>query len=199
MVLDRLSRGFRLLILVATWMSLPAADGAAQTIRVFAEEQPLAEALRLIGAQARVDLVYAESLVDGRTVTCRYEGESVDAALACVLGTTALSARRVNARQYVLVAASERAPPSAARLGRGTLSGFVFDSETGDALPGAHVYLPDRRRGATTNEAGYFSFPSQRRVPQRVLVSYLGYHGRDTLLVPGGSAARLASQFDRVR
>lgn len=74
-----------------------------------------------------------------------------------------------------------------------TLSGFVFDAESGTSLVGAHVYVPSVERGTSTNSQGFYSLP----LPEdsvTVVVSYLGYEqkavsmelqadrGRDILL-----------------
>ncbi len=55
-----------------------------------------------------------------------------------------------------------------------TLSGFVKDAETGEAIVGAVVYDPGRPIGTYTNEFGYFSLT----IPESdltILASFLGY------------------------
>ncbi|MDX1547976.1 MAG: TonB-dependent receptor, partial [Rhodothermales bacterium] len=65
-------------------------------------------------------------------------------------------------------------PPPARRA---TLSGFVTDAETGERLPGAHLYALPLRAGTVTNEYGFYSLtlPADSVV---VRVSYLGYRTR---------------------
>lgn len=159
-------------------------EAAAQAIRIEAAGVPLAEALAQLGD--RVDVVYAGRLVAGRVVTCRYAGDDPAAALACLLRDTGLTARPVHPGQYVLVAR----PPAPDRYG--TLAGFVVDAETGEVLPGAHVYLTGRRQGTTTNEAGYFALPALQAGAQPVRISYLGYRTLDTLMTLQAPAAVLA-------
>lgn len=158
----------------------------AQAIRLDVQARPLAEALRLLREQADIDLVYTERLVTPHTVTCRYVGSDAAEALACLLRDTGLRAVPGRARQYVLTAASPsdteaRPPPSRSRV---TVAGFVVDATTGEALPGAHIYLSSERRGTISNEAGYFALPAVRGGAQRLRVSYLGYGVLDTTLVP---------------
>ncbi len=168
-----------------------ARDGHAQAIRLDVRAVPLAEALASLSDQAGVDVVYAQRLVSGRRATCRYVGTDAVAALACVLRETGLRADFVREGQYVLVAEDDAAEkPLPVRLG--TLSGFVIDGETGEVLPGAHVYLVDRGVGTITNEAGYFALPAVSITPHRVRVSYLGYHVVDTLLVMETMTATVA-------
>ncbi len=174
--------------------SAGAPDGRAQAIHLDVRAAPLAEALALLSDQAGVDVVFAQRLVSGRRATCRYTGADAAAALACVLKKTGLRADFVREGQYVLVAenASGGTSPRSPPLPLGTLSGFVIDGETGEALPGAHVFLMDRQVGTTTNEAGYFALPAVSITPHRVRVSYLGYHVIDTLLVMETMAATVA-------
>lgn len=159
--------------LLSTIVLLAISAGAlrAQGLNLRFDETPLREALVALGHQAGIDVVFAESTVDGRQSTCRYDGIEPVAAFACILDGTGLRAERVRRKQYVIVAEPEGdlAPI------RTTLSGFVVDAETNEALPGAHVYLPDLRIGTITNEAGYFALPSLPHGQYRTHVSYVGF------------------------
>ncbi len=149
---------------------LPA---AGQTIRIEAKEAPLRDALLAARDQAGVDIVFSEALVQDRRATCSYEGDSAEEALACILRPAALEAQRVRRKQYVVVRASGSDAERVAR--RWTLRGFVLDRETGEALPGAHIYLSDLRIGAITNNAGYFALSSLPPGAYALQVSFLGY------------------------
>lgn len=175
---------------ISLWMVLFLLVGGipdrahAQAIRVAVDAVPLAEALAGFSADTGIDIVFAQRLVRGKLSTCRYEGEAASEALACLLEGTGLVASPVNARQYVVTATAQAA---AVAVPRQTLTGFVVDAASGEALPGAHVFLPQRRRGTTTNEAGYFALPSLPVSTYQVQVSYLGYNVADTLLHVGES------------
>ncbi len=56
-----------------------------------------------------------------------------------------------------------------------TVSGYVFDKESGEALIGASVYIKDLNVGATTNVSGYFVIPNSPVGNRAVVASYLGY------------------------
>lgn len=170
---------------------VPQVAQAQSIIRIDVEEVPLGTALATARAEAGVELVYADRLVRGRTATCAYTGTDRQAALACVLEGTGLRAERVRRRQYVIVnAPSTKTDEKAAR--RVSLTGYVRDTETGQRLPGAHVYLTSLRAGTTTNPDGYFVVSSLPPGPYDVRVSYLGYETLDTTLVAGETPARLA-------
>ena len=161
----------RLLVIFLFLLSpLPA---AAQSIRIQADEASLRETLLAAGDQAGVDIVFSEALVRDRRISCSYEGPSEEDALACILRPAGLEAQRVRRKQYVVVRASGPDAEQATR--RWTLRGFVLDQETGEALPGAHIYLSGLRIGAATNNAGYFALSGLPPGEYSAQFSFLGY------------------------
>ena len=86
----------------------PSTVGAQPTIRIRATDVPLATALAQVRAEASLQLVYADRLVDGRRATCTYTGTVPREALACVVAGTGIEAKQVRRRQYVLVAAASQ-------------------------------------------------------------------------------------------
>ncbi len=62
-----------------------------------------------------------------------------------------------------------------------TLSGYVVDATSGEALIGANVYAPERQRGTTTNAQGFFSLALPADSVDLV-ISYLGYQPSRTRL-----------------
>lgn len=175
--------------LLIVWLILSALgllqDSAAQTFQLDLRDTPLPEALALYSGQTGIDLVFAQRLVEGRIATCQYTGDDPAAALACLLQDTGLQAEAVSRRQYVLVATPAQPPVKTLLPIRTTLAGFVVDEETGEVLPGAHVYLPGRRVGTVTNEAGYFALPALQGALHLLQVSYVGYSTVDILLDAG--------------
>ncbi|MBK8503411.1 MAG: carboxypeptidase-like regulatory domain-containing protein [Saprospiraceae bacterium] len=54
------------------------------------------------------------------------------------------------------------------------IQGFIYDENTGESLPGAHILLQQNHLGAASNESGYY----QLLIPegaQKIVVSFLGY------------------------
>ncbi len=141
----------------------------------------LEEALEQLAEQTGIRLIYAHRLVVGRTTTCTYQGSRVEEALQCVLEASGLYFRQLRANQYVLFASDDTAPSS------GILTGIVLAADGHEALTGAHVYLPNAKRGTSTNTAGFFSLVLPSTRPQRVIISHLGYEPLDTLVQPGTS------------
>ena len=171
------------------WMG-GSSSALAQRFQLHADNQPLEAALATLRAEAGIDVVYAQDLVAGTTVSCQYAGPRVDDALACLLQGTGLRAQQVRRRQYVLVSRDAGAmsrPPE-----RVMMTGFVVDARTGEALPGAHIYLTALQVGTTTNRAGYFAFPALPPGTYDARISFLGYRVQDTTLTAGGGATRIA-------
>lgn len=152
-------------------------------------EAPLEEVLESLRARTGIDIVYASRLVDGVNATCAYSGDDAAEALACVLSRTNLTAERVRRRQFVLVPMrdpSDGSPQSEqADAPRFSIAGFVRDAETGEILPGAHIYLRDLRIGAASNDAGYFTIPGLPPGEYDVRISFLGYETLEVLLDAG--------------
>lgn len=181
---------FRPLVLLALLAAL-ARPASAQAIRLEAEATPLAEVLLELAVQARVDVVFAQDLVEGRAVSGRYLGDDPEGALATVLRGSGLRAVRLRPGQYVVV--PELHVPAEER--RGTLAGTVLDAESGELLPGAHVVLAGLGLGTVTNRAGYFAIPRLPAGRYRVRVSYVGYRTQERELAVDPDAAEALPQI----
>jgi hypothetical protein len=59
--------------------------------------------------------------------------------------------------------------------GRGNISGYITDKETGDPLPGANVYLKGTQLGAAADMNGKFTINNVPRGYYDLVVSYVGY------------------------
>ncbi|MEX0685706.1 MAG: TonB-dependent receptor [Balneolales bacterium] len=69
--------------------------------------------------------------------------------------------------------------PAAVFAQTGTITGQVFDAETGESLPGATVMIKETNYGAATDVDGRYTV---RRVPvgdQVLVVRYIGYHPQE--------------------
>jgi len=64
---------------------------------------------------------------------------------------------------------------------KGTLRGYVTDASNGEALLYANVVLTDLDKGTSTDENGYFIFPSLKANKKyNLLVTYVGYKSEKT-------------------
>jgi hypothetical protein len=72
----------------------------------------------------------------------------------------------------LLIAICASAVPNA------TLSGFVYDDETGEALIGTNIFIPDTQIGASTNQYGFYSI-SVPPGEYTFRFSFIGYKMKD--------------------
>ncbi|MDX1430102.1 MAG: carboxypeptidase-like regulatory domain-containing protein, partial [Rhodothermales bacterium] len=169
---------------IATILILAAALAPrtqAQEIRVSAGAENLRAVLEAVGLQAGVDIVFSHALVEGRKVTCQYEGARIEDALGCVLVDAGLDYEQVGPRQFVI-----RIPLTADPPNRHRLTGRIVDSASGSPLTGAHVHLPGSARGAVAARDGSFEVDGLPRAQHRVRTSFVGYATVDTLVnIPG--------------
>lgn len=61
--------------------------------------------------------------------------------------------------------------------GKTSLSGKITDSETGQALPGVTIYIPDLKTGAVTSVDGTYKIDNLPQAKLFFQVSFLGYEG----------------------
>lgn len=56
-----------------------------------------------------------------------------------------------------------------------TISGYVKDTKTGEALIGASVYITNEKRGTTSNAYGFYSISAKKTDSLGIVISYQGY------------------------
>jgi hypothetical protein len=56
-----------------------------------------------------------------------------------------------------------------------TISGYIKDTKTGEALIGASIYITNEKRGTTSNAYGFYSISAKQTDSLGVIISYQGY------------------------
>ena len=56
-----------------------------------------------------------------------------------------------------------------------TISGFVFDESSSEAIIGVNVYLEKQRIGSSTNNSGYYVITDVPQGEHSLIASFLGY------------------------
>jgi len=146
---------------------------------------PLPEALDRFVKVTGTELVYATDLVTDKRTRCRIEHAPAQESLRCLLRETGISVERRREGRFVLTSRPDTS--------RYTLNGYVVDGKSGEVLPGANLYVPDLRRGTSTNEHGFYSLTLPADSVQLV-VSYLGYE-KETLSLLLRSNRRLTVEL----
>ena len=62
-----------------------------------------------------------------------------------------------------------------AQAQKGTIKGFVTDSQSGEAMPFASVYIDGTTIGTITNEKGFYILPSVNSGSYKLTTNYIGY------------------------
>ncbi|MCH8557164.1 MAG: TonB-dependent receptor [Balneolia bacterium] len=70
--------------------------------------------------------------------------------------------------------------PALASAQTGSISGTITDSRTGEALPGATVFLPDLALGQSTNLDGQYTITNVPAGTHNVRITYVGYVAQTT-------------------
>ena len=70
-------------------------------------------------------------------------------------------------------------PPAVNAAEKAVIKGFVVDAQSGEALPGANVFIPDTYIGATTDMDGFFTLPDLKPGSYTLRVTYIGYKQKD--------------------
>jgi hypothetical protein len=103
-------------------------------------------------------------------LTFQFKKKSLDFMLSAILRDINFRYEWVEGQVFVIK--KERTS-----LRKWSLSGYLRDAESGEPLIGATIYSPVLRKGATTNEYGYYSLTLQEGAVD-LLISYLGYQQR---------------------
>ena len=75
---------------------------------------------------------------------------------------------------------------------RGTISGFVYDKSTGEALIGANVFIEGTYFGSSTNRSGYYSLPKIPVGNYSLFCQYIGYTTfSDEIQITSNSSTKL--------
>ncbi|UII75316.1 TonB-dependent receptor [Flagellimonas sp. HMM57] len=65
-----------------------------------------------------------------------------------------------------------------------TLSGYIFDTETGERLIGANIYDVTSKKGAISNNYGFYSLSIPQSQSTTLRISYLGYAAINEIVYP---------------
>ncbi|MBO6573944.1 MAG: carboxypeptidase regulatory-like domain-containing protein [Rhodothermales bacterium] len=143
-----------------------------RVIEIQAIDAPVAEALRLLVARSKIELLYESALVDGRRTTCRIRTQDAVAALRCILDHTGLDYVTLSSGVHVVIGAPERRPELASIVGR------VVDAVSGQPVRHAHVQDVSAGTGTLTDEEGRFLLGMVRPGPHPVRITHVAYETR---------------------
>lgn len=154
----------------------PKSAALSKIISIKYNNATLGQALSDIARKAGYWLSYSDQNVPlYRTIDLELENVTVKNAIWTVLEGTGLRYAISPNGHLVLMKWKKEKEEEVEEVLDGIVSGYVYDSRTGDALPGANVRVAGTNKGTATDDAGQFVLRGVSSGEQVLVVSYLGY------------------------
>ena len=147
-------------------------------VTVHLDRVPLANAVEMVSASAKIRLLYQRQLTESssKVVTLHVSKQPLGAVLDAMLDGTGLEVVPLRGGQLALI---ERGSESDRRIAGGTVTGTIADATKKRPLAGAAVTLDDTTRRTVTDEHGVYRFVNVAAGAHRITVRFVGY-GRET-------------------
>jgi hypothetical protein len=137
-------------------------------VSVSVEDMPLNNVLTIIEQQIPYKFAFnAELIAKQENITIDARNKPLDEIIVQVLKGTGISYNIID-NQIVLL--EESKPP------RITISGYIKDSLSGEFLPSAIIYLPEKKTYTYSNNYGFYSITQNKTDSLNILISYVGYN-----------------------
>ena len=135
----------------------------------------LVEALEQLAEKANVGLAIQAEHVPEKMITTNLRGATVFHALDKLLQGTSLEAVLPSSRDVIII---KKKPDRLKKFIIQTVSGFVTDASTGEALPGVNVIIKGTTQGVSTNAEGEYELevPS---LQDTLIYSFIGYQTQE--------------------
>lgn len=162
-----------LLAFVCCWLpALRAQQPLDQLISLKTQETLLIDVLYELIDNKAINLSFRNELIPNQTVSVDIQNRPLRELLDQLLLNTSLSYKLLG-DQILLVAKARELP-----LSFFTVSGFIEDDASGERLIGASIFDLNSKRGAVSNEYGFFSI-SLPAGEVSLRTSYLGYQSTE--------------------
>jgi len=152
----------------------PVPDALQQEISIYFQDLPLIDALTLLAEKGQFHLNYSVDVVPSELlVSGQYTNIAISTILGELLANTGVGFIVMGDNQVVLVSSEYLE-----KIKKYTISGFITDAETGEALIGTNVSVVDLKAGCTSNVYGFYSLT----VPAgnyTINYGYIGYQPKD--------------------
>ena len=140
---------------------------------------------------------FDDALVEGKSITCRFENRPLEEALKIVLFPLGLDFEVLDGRDVLIKKAhftegekTSEAPPPPPEF---TICGTVSDGSSGETLPGATAYVKGSPHGTSTGADGSFSLRGNFSKSDSLEIRFLGF---EPLTLPlGGLLDRPCQNF----
>ncbi len=136
----------------------------------------LEKCLHMLEDKSGISIVYSSRLKGLKNkVSKSYKNQMVKDVLKDILSENGLGYKVIGGKVVIYDMKSNKK--------KVTISGYVYDSETGEVLIGCNVYDQATLRGTATNQYGFFSltFPSDG-IKRIIVFSFMGYEEREVTI-----------------
>lgn len=138
-----------------------------QRLSLDVQQQPMYKVLSIIESQIPFKFAYStDFILQQKNITLRVKDMSLEELLNLLFKDTPVGYKIIG-NQIVLQKAD--LPEKV------TISGYIRDLKSGEALGGASIYLPVMGTGVVSNHYGFYSFTLPQTDTLEIMISYLGY------------------------
>ena len=177
---------FILLLLLANQLQAQNYSGIRVT-ETF-ENELLVKILDTLEKNYEISFSYLDETVSGKTASIHAEDMLLENFLNRLLTPLKIGYKfdKKSINLYLSVPDDKQIADSS---GTFTIRGFVTDSQTGESLTGAHIFVPGLRKGTASNRYGFYSLTLPVNDTLRVVYSYVGY-ATELIIIPGKNDQR---------
>lgn len=175
-------------IIVFLFVQFLATTVFAQNYKFIFSEVPLSEALKEVAAKTQIKLSFDAGLLKQTMVSAHIDEDQVPLILENLLNATDFTFEK-KYDTYLIVRKNVTDKPLSVKYK--TISGIVFDRESGERLPYASVSGAKNQSAVLTNVEGSFSIRIPDSVQTALQIRYLGFQTLDTTITTGVGSAYL--------
>ncbi|UCF62764.1 MAG: TonB-dependent receptor, partial [bacterium] len=152
----------------------PVPRALVQEISVSFQNLPLPDALALLAEKGQFHFNYSLEVIPSELqVSGQYTDMAICIIISALLEGTGVGFIVMGENQVVLVSSEYLE-----KTKKYTLSGFITDAQTGEALIGTNVSIPDFKAGCTSNVYGFYSLTIPAGI-YKINYAYIGYEPKE--------------------
>lgn len=136
------------------------------------QNTPLVDAIKRVAAVASLKYSFSNNIIPNKKITFKAKRLAVNEVLDSILQGTDL--KYIVQKQRIIILKKTETNNSVKVISYYILNGYVRDSISGEALPGASLFISKLNIGVSTNAYGFYSL----KIPKgtyKITCSYLGY------------------------
>ena len=130
----------------------------------------LEDALKAIEKKGKIRLTYDRAILPKKRVTLSRSNISIIDAITAAISNTPLKVMASPSGQVVIM---ENKSSNEVVL-NSIIAGTVYDTQTGETIPGANVFLEGTGKGAPTNADGMYSLTNVQPGDYEITASLMG-------------------------